>query len=108
MAVSIVPSSDTGDATYQVLDDLGKHGHVWPELTDDEANEQTIIQWIIDGQFKRPLHIVAFDIGGGWARDVTDEIAWKILQMNRRGTPLSAAAADFVERIIGESPVVAV
>ena len=53
MQNSIVP--DTGHVVYQVLDDLGKHGHVWPEMAENEANEQTIIQWIIDGQFKRSL-----------------------------------------------------
>ena len=56
MQNSIVP--ETGQAVYQVLDDL--NGHVWPEMAENEANEQTIIQWIIDGQFKRPLRVIAF------------------------------------------------
>ena len=106
MQNSIVP--ETGHAVYQVLDDLGEHGHVWPEMAENEANEQTIIQWIIDGQFKRPLRVIAFKTEEGWSRDVTHGIAWRILELNRRGTPLGAAARDFVERITGNAPVVAV
>jgi hypothetical protein len=108
MQHSIVPSPDTGHAVYQALDDLGKHGHVWTEMAEDDANEQTIIQWIVDGQFKRPLRIIAFNTEEGWSRDLTQEIAWKILDLNHRGTPLSAAAREFVERITGENPVVTV
>ena len=46
MQNSIVP--EIGHAVYQVLDDLGEHGHVWPEMAENEANEQTIIQWNSD------------------------------------------------------------
>ena len=106
MQNSIVP--EIGHAVYQVLDDLGEHGHVWPEMAENEANEQTIIQWIIDGQFKRPLRVIAFKTEEGWSRDVTHGIARRILQLNRRGTPLGAAAREFVERITGNAPVVAV
>ena len=106
MQNSIVP--EIGHAVYKVLDDLGEHGHVWPEMAENEANEQTIIQWIIDGQFKRPLRVIAFKTEEGWSRDVTHGIAWRILELNRRGTRLGAAARDFVERITGIAPVVAV
>ena len=106
MQNSIVP--EIGHAVYQVLDDLGEHGHVWPEMAENEANEQTIIQWIIDGQFKRPLRVIAFKTEEGWSRDVTYGIALRIFELNRRGTPLGAAARDFVERITGNAPVVAV
>ena len=65
------------------------------------------VLWIIDGQFKRPLRVIAFNIDEGWSRDVTP-VAWKLLELNHRGTPLGAAARAFVERITGENPVVAV
>jgi hypothetical protein len=62
------------------LDDLGKQGNAWPEMA-KEANEQTIIQWIMDGQFKRPLHVIVFNTFEGWSRDVTERITWKILEL---------------------------
>ena len=106
MSVSIVPEG--GQTVYQVLDDLGKFGHVWRELTEDETNEEAILQGIVQGQFTRPLRVVAFNTHEGWSRDTTLESAWKILEMSHHGTVLSPAATEFVGRMTGESPVVAV
>ena len=103
MTVSIVPGIESNRAVYQVLDDLGRYGRVWTELDDEEANEPTIIRWIIEGQFKRPLRVIAFNTGEGWSRDVTREIAVKLLDLNNMGTALGAAAREFVERVTGES-----
>jgi hypothetical protein len=103
MPVSIVPGIESNRAVYQVLDDLGRYGRVWTELADDEANEPTIIRWIIEGQFKRPLRIIAFNTGEGWSGDVTREIAEKVLDLNKMGTALGAAAMEFVERVTGKS-----
>lgn len=97
-----------GQAVYQVLDDIGKYGQVWSEIADKEANEQTIIRWIMEGQFRRPLKVIAFNTEEGWSRDVSREIAWNVLELSQRGTPVSAPAIEFVERLTGESPVVAV
>jgi hypothetical protein len=65
------------------------------------ANEPTIIRWIIEGQFKRPLRVIAFNTEEGWSRDVTREIAEKMLDLNNAGTALGAAAREFVERVTG-------
>ena len=48
MSVSIVPA-ENNHTVYQVFDDLGRYGRVWTELGDEEANEPTIIRWIIEG-----------------------------------------------------------
>ena len=58
MSVSIVPAVNN-HTVYQVFDDLGRYGRVWTELGDEEANEPTIIRWMIEGQFKRPLRVIA-------------------------------------------------
>lgn len=108
MSVSIVPSAPTGQTIYQVLDDLGKYGHVWSELAENEANERTVIRWITEGQFKRPLRVIAFNTNEGWSRDVTQEIAWKVRDLNYKGRLLSAAARKFVERVTVENSLVAV
>ena len=106
---SIVPSSSAGARTvYQVLDHIGQYGRVWIEIGDDDANEDTIVQWLIEGQFSHPLRVIAFNTEEGWARDVTRDIAWKVLELNRSGSALGAEAREFVERITGESPTVTV
>ena len=95
MQTSIVP--DTGHATHLVLDEVGSYGPLWREMSDSEANETTVVQWIIEGQFDRPVKIVAFNT------DMTRNIATKLLKLNRDGVELSAAARDFVERVTGQS-----
>jgi hypothetical protein len=107
MSVSIVPA-ENNHTVYQVFDDLGRYGCVWTELGDEEANEPTIIRWIIEGQFKRPLRVIAFNTEEGWSRDVTREIAEKLLDLNNAGIALGAAAREFVERVTGESAKVIV
>src|SRR5262245_54438542 len=108
MTVSIVPGIESNRTVYQVLDDLGRYGRVWTEIDDEEANEPTILRWIIEGQFKCPLRVIAFNTGEGWSRDVTREIAGKLLDLNNVGTALGSAAREFVERVTGESAKVIV
>jgi len=109
MPISIVPAPARGPTVYQLLNDLGEHyGRVWSEVGEDEANEPTIIQWIIEGQFERPVRVIAFNVDEGWSRDVTGEIALKLLDLNREGTALGEAAREFVRRVTGKSPTVTV
>ena len=49
------------------------------------------------------MRVVAFNTDEGWSRDVTREIALKLLELNREGTALGAAAREFVERVTGQS-----
>src|SRR5262245_9017111 len=64
MSVSIVPAVNN-HTVYQVFDDLGRYGRVWTELGDEEANKPAIIRWMIEGQFKRPLRVIAFNTEEG-------------------------------------------
>jgi hypothetical protein len=54
------------------------------------------------------LRIIAFNTGEGWSRDVTREIAEKVLDLNNMGTALGAVAREFVERVTGKSAKVIV
>ena len=101
MAASLVP--DSHNTVYLVLDDITPFGHVWIETGEEEANEPTIIRWLIEEQFKRPLRVIAFNTEEGWSRDVSREIAEKLLDLNSAGTALGAGATDFVERVAGQS-----
>jgi hypothetical protein len=101
MPANLVP--DSHNTVYLVLDDVTPFGHVWIETGEEEANEPTIVQWLIEEQFKRPLRVIAFNTEEGWSRDVSREIAEKLLDLNRAGTVLGAGASEFVERIVGRS-----
>ena len=102
MQTSIAPDSE--HAAYLLLDEMtNQHGSIWPEISAAEANEATIVQWIIEGQFSRPIKIVAFNTEYEWSRDVTHDIAAKLLDLNQNGVALGAAAREFVERVTGQS-----
>jgi hypothetical protein len=107
MSVGIVPTSSEW-TVWLVLDELKSSGPVWREMSQADANEVTVIDWIIEGQFNRPLSVVAFNIEEGWSRDATKEIAFKLLAMSRNGRLLGVVANDFVERVTGETPIAVV
>jgi len=106
MQTSIVP--DTGHATYLVLDEIGTYGPIWREISDGEANEATIIDWIAQGQFDHPLRVVAFNTEEGWSHDMTRNIAMKLLDLNQDGVALGSTAREFVKRVTGRFATVIV
>jgi hypothetical protein len=71
---SIVPEH-TDREIYIVLDDFGLLAKVWRETNDADADRETLIQDLLDGQYEDPIRIVAFNTAQGWSRDVTKDIA---------------------------------
>jgi hypothetical protein len=51
--VSLVPLNE-GNDVYLVLDELMTFGRVWRELSEEAANEQTVLELIANGEFRRP------------------------------------------------------
>ncbi len=98
--ISTPPANDEL-TVYQVLDDVERFGHIWREVDEANANEQSIIDDILSGQYERPLRVVAFNTYDGWSRDVTVEIAAKLLD----GRSLTAPAWEFIERITAAAAV---
>jgi hypothetical protein len=105
---SLAPTFRYDTTVYIVLNDFGKFGHAYVETDEGEADESAAISDIISGAHSNPLRVVAFNTHEGWSRDVTEDVARKILNLNRQGTALGEAAREFVERVTGESPVAAV
>jgi hypothetical protein len=78
---SIVPQSDDQNV-YLVIDDLGQLGRD-AETTDLE----TVITDLLDGQYNKPIRVIAFNTAEGWSRDVSEDIAHELrrrsdLQLN--------------------------
>src|ERR1044071_192252 len=107
MSVSLVPRTDDVDV-YLVLDELKTHGTVWREMDEELADEAHVIEWIGNGEFNRPMRVIAFNTAEGWSRDVTEDIGRKLLGMSRQGRVLGSAAIEFVERVTGLPPMVIV
>ena len=70
---SIVPGED--QTVYLVLDDFGRQGRAWCE-TDAEATDlETIITYLLEGQYTNSVRVVGFNTAEGWARDVSVDVA---------------------------------
>ena len=100
MHAPLIPAGDL--TVYAVLEDLGRHGCVWREIDEIRADEHSIVEGILRGEYERILRIVAFNADEGWAREVTREVALKVIgaarQQNRK---MSALTREFVERVTG-------
>jgi hypothetical protein len=70
----IVPSGDDQD-TYFVLEDFGHCGRAWCETDEEGAGREALIRDLVEGHYRRPVRIVAFNTAQGWSRDVTMDIA---------------------------------
>jgi hypothetical protein len=101
--VSLVPLYE-GNDVYLVLDELVTFGRVWRELSEEAANEQTVLELIANGEFHRPMRVIVFNTAEGWSRDDTVDLGFKLLQMNREGRVLAPAARELVERTTRQVP----
>lgn len=73
---SIVPATDKGSEwpQYFVLCDYGsKLGFAWSEVDPAKADRETILKWLIHGEFTNPVQIMEVNLPAGTSRDVTAE-----------------------------------
>jgi hypothetical protein len=60
------------------------------------------VTYILDGQYKEPIKVVAFDLSAGWVRDVTADIALAVLKRARSEHRLIGISAEkFIELALG-------
>ena len=102
--MSDIPLIPTQDLTvYAILEDFGKHGAAWREIDEIRADEQSIVEGILRGEYERVLRVVAFNAEEGWARGVTRDIALKVVRAARRqDRKMSALTREFIERVTGQ------
>ena len=92
---SIVPANQD---TYLVLEDFGTRlGRAWRETDEAATDHDTLIRNLIDGQYRSPVRIVAFNTAEGWSRDVTKDIADELRRRLVEYDEVPASLQDFVE-----------
>ena len=101
---SFAPSRHANGVTVHiVLDDFGSFGLAYVETDEADADEKTIIENFVTGQYSNPLRVVAFNTAEGWVRDVTEDTAHAVLTRARsEQCPLGPAAQEFVETVLGQ------
>jgi len=101
---SIVPEGDGDDQNvYLVVDDLGQLGRVYRETDAEAADLETVILDLLEGQYKNPVRVVAFNTSEGWSQDVSGDIAQELRRrcdLQMRDVPSNLE--DFVERHDGQ------
>jgi hypothetical protein len=98
---SIVPKGDDQNV-YLVVDDLGRLGPVYREADVETADLEMVILDLLEGQYKDPARVVAFNTFEGWSQDVSVDIAQELRRrcdLQLRDVPSSIQ--DFVERFDG-------
>ena len=99
----LVPGQPAFDVTVHiVLNDFGPLGRAYVEADEAKADEATIIENILSGQYSHPVRVVAFNTAEGWACDVTEDIAravWSKARSEYR--PIGKVAQEFLERALG-------
>jgi len=105
VAPSLVPPSDV--TVHLVLDDFGPSGRAYLKTDEDKADRDTVIRGLIGGMYKNPVRVVAFNTSEFWSRDVSEDVAWEVV--NRAvasGSRLPAGTYHFVAFHLGEDVAV--
>jgi hypothetical protein len=84
--------------TYLVVDEIDKV-RVYRETVEEQADKQTVIRGIADGQYKKSVRVVAFNTAEGWVCDVAREMLNRAFRKSER---LSKPAQSFIEWATGE------
>jgi len=93
---SIVPHGADHD-TYLVLEDFGHIGCCWREADANNADRETLIRDLVEGQYRRPIRIMAFNLAEGWSRDMTTDIADELRRRYAEFGEVSDSVHDFME-----------
>jgi hypothetical protein len=85
-----------------VADDLGRLGRIWPESDLERTDLETVIQDLLEGQYKNPIRVISFNTAEGWSQDVSADVADELRRrcdLQLRDVPISIS--DFVQRHAG-------
>ena len=85
-----------------VLNDFGPLGSAYVETDEAEADEATIVENILSGQYSHPMRVIAFNTAEGWSRDVTEDIARAVLTKARNeNRSIAIVVQEFLDRSLG-------
>jgi hypothetical protein len=98
---SIVPRGDDQNV-YLVVDDLGRLGRVYREADVETTDLEAVILDLLEGQYKDPVRVVAFNSAEGWSQDVSADIAQELRRRcDLQLSDVPSSIQDFVERFDG-------
>jgi hypothetical protein len=63
---------------YFVVDDLGRNGRIYREAAVETTDLGTVILDLLEGQYKNPIRVVAFNTVEKWSQDVSADVAHEL------------------------------
>jgi hypothetical protein len=98
---SIVPPRD--DQTfYLVINNYGHSGTAFAKTEVGEADLETVIGDLMNGEYNDPVRVVAFNTAEHRAEDASKDVAGKILRrLDLAGHELPSSIQAFVDRHLG-------
>ena len=95
---SIVPEIDRD--VCLVLDDFGLLlGRAWRETDVHDANFESVIADLLDGQYTNPICVIAFNTTKGSSHDISNVVALELrTRCEHQGRELPESLQQFVER----------
>ena len=94
---SIVPGGSDHNI-YLVMDDFGRLGRVWREADVERTDLETVIQDLLEGQYKSPVGVFGFNSFEGWSRDVSEDAQEIRRRCDLQAQDVPSTLQDFVER----------
>lgn len=81
---NVVPRIAPFDVTVHiVLDDFAAAGRAYRETEELRGTLGDVVDDLLTGQYPNPIRVVAFNTSEGWARDVSEDVAWDVLKRAR-------------------------
>src|ERR1700744_2208811 len=75
---SIVPKADDDQTVYLVLDDFARNGRAWRETDVERTDLETVIVDMLEGQYKNPVRVIAFNTSEKWSQDVSADVVGEL------------------------------
>jgi hypothetical protein len=98
---SIAPKGDDQNV-YLVVDDFGRNGRAYREADVETTDLETVILDLLEGQYKSPVRVIAFNTAEKWSQDVSADVAHELRQrcdLQMRDVPFFLQ--DFVDQYEG-------
>lgn len=97
----LVPDAD--HTTHMVLCDFEQLGTAYVETGPEAADEESIVRRMLEGQYSKPIRVIAFNVAEGWSRDVSIDIAGKVAERARsEQRTIGGETQAFVENHLDE------
>lgn len=108
---NIVPRAvpDFDVTVHIVLDDFGTLGRAYRETDETRGGLEEVVSDLLSGQYSNPVRVVAFNTSEGWARDVSEDVAWDVVRRAaKEGALLPESTRRFAEFHVGSDEVLRV